>query len=544
MNFDHELYDDVLPVNQMAIIKRARKKLVMAVKGDRGEKSFKYYAKVANEIGTTVNKSRHFIIYRAIDTVQIATYWFLRNQWWSRHLENLLDKVRDVIREHKKDPTGLSDKEFFPFPVYIDEHNAQENVTNILMLSSLGFIVERRPVIGVRMPRYTALRYLEACLEIAITYHSRDLRYRIKIGRDTPYPANEPTLRKYKNRAYFTAIATLKKFSSANWAFFALGREEGEESNRRMIPDDAPGWFEDLMYSLDMGDPTPSTEDVIEYSTEALESKHDAEKKRLMEVIRKQQDIITNVRSDLRRAQEQQSMLASNLQMVKTELDKCESKETTSVVYTSPTITTTPPPLPPRDRQEVDVLGTDSSSSSGGSIPVAPPAPEFRVYRAAVSRGRQDLEKAMSNLNSASASLNQASTEVDQAPDVRSEILQSKREGRQALLSDIRRGISLKQVSGRSQKPSTPEGQRESRDLMQALRSKIAQRQRAMVPVSTVTTRGSSGSFGDGSFGQDFYHGPYGDKGTYLPPLQKFPQKSRRRGMDKMSIKQDFGDIM
>jgi hypothetical protein len=240
---------------------------------------------------------------------------------------------------------------------------------------------------------------------------------------------------------------------------------------------------------------------------------------------------------------------------LKEELDRCNATGGETIVVS----TTTPER---RSEREIEVLGDESNGTTSGILsedsktstlagapPQAPPAPSFKVYRMAVQRGGKDIAKAMNNLNSSASSISEAAAVIDSTPDVRVEMLRAKKAGQDALLSDIRRGVSLKKVSGPSQRPSTPERKRESRDLAAALREQLAIRARAIH-----TTVEPSGTWGRGTFSSvDMYHkDTWDERKTYLPPIAKYAEKSSRSrgrkkmvyGMDKKSINDDFGDIL
>lgn len=551
------LYDDVLPIGRLAAIKKARKELAVALQnikeGVMGEKDYKYYVTVATKIGNTVTKNRNFIIHRSESVIQSATYWHLAAPNVSFMIEDMMKVVKKLMDQHRKDPDSVRKMKIFPFDVILSDRSTRENIEAILLMSSLGFVLQKNPV-SARMPSYTALKFLDACLQIAVGYHSYQLKANIKIPRGATYPKNEKIIRKYKNRAYFIGLSTLKNFSETSWIFFISSRDQDPTAPLRVLPTDAPGWIEDVLYSLDMGDPSVSTEDAIEYSTEALETKHRAEVQSLTETIKTQDMIIKRVEMELRNAQDQQESIASALKSVKSKLDKCmtesygDSRNNSSPSYSYSSLI------------NLKSNGEDGTGYSPQQIsaPKAPPAPEFKNYVVAVNQGSTGIKKAMDSLKSANESLYKASSEISVSPVASLEIEKSKLQGRSALLSDIRKGIPLRKVKGPDNKPTSMESREDSNDLTKALRMALMKRQMA-VQYSPIPGEGSSGTSQNFDFSFDEYNynnnpgaGGGGGGGSDGQRQQDFycrskmitHNKTQKTSKDLISFENDFGDIM
>jgi hypothetical protein len=319
----------------------------------------KEFHKEIKEIDASVTQSRKFIFFRKEDLFAHINYWLLVRPQDMKNLYMLLLKIYKKSGGDPQKLQNLSDIEG-TFPDVLASHvSEEENMTRIVVYSSLGFILESgtaRP----RLPDMKGLRY------VMLSIYVRRYFFALNLAEKGPKIASMNIIVRLHNRVYMSAYAALSLLNPITWSFFEKAGDT-PDSKRLVLPKDAPGWFAEALKAIEFGHYVPTAEQAVEVATSALTTKYeaqlavyrrsleerDAQLRRIEatmedqvlknEKLAKEVNDVKNVVTECNRslARDIEIMGLSNMEMQEQRmLDSLER----SRLYSS-----TPPPLPPRD---------------------------------------------------------------------------------------------------------------------------------------------------------------------------------------------------
>lgn len=230
------------------------------------------YSRIANSIYSRAKDSRRFVFYRPSEMVKYVTYWAVGSKL-APAVPKIFDVIKRLLKELKSGKRTI--QEYFPMSVVSPKNKPSTMVESMIMLASLGFMMTGSPV-RIIMPGVSGLRYLEALFEVAMTTQIPMLKKKMggifSVSNPSMTPQDMQNLTIYKNKCYFVGICSLKLFMPVIWNFFHS--DDKEANNAELVPQDAPGWFMDLLYGIDFGRQVVSTKQALEFSTEVLSSKY------------------------------------------------------------------------------------------------------------------------------------------------------------------------------------------------------------------------------------------------------------------------------